>query len=42
LIEEYGATCLMDEGDAFHIGPLAEIQIDVRLPRNDSPTGVTP
>ena len=31
LIEEYGATCLIDEGDRFHIGRLAELHIDVSL-----------
>ncbi|MSQ56949.1 MAG: hypothetical protein EXR35_05375 [Limnohabitans sp.] len=31
LIEEYGATCLIDEGDRFHIGHLAELHIDVSL-----------
>ena len=29
LIEEYGATCLIDRGDRMCIGRLAEIQIDV-------------
>jgi N-methylhydantoinase A len=29
LIEEYGATCLIDEGDQMLIGHLAEIQIEL-------------
>jgi len=31
LIEEYGSTCLIDEGDKFHIGQLSELHIDVAL-----------
>jgi N-methylhydantoinase A len=31
LIEEYGSTCLIDEGDRFQVGLLAEINIDVDL-----------
>ncbi len=29
LIEEYGATCLIDQGDRLRVGTLAEIQIEL-------------